>query len=367
MREALSADREPGQETGADIGHAEGDEFLVGVDLLAVFRSKNARGQYLIGVDQDREGQGGRQQRKDILHRDRGDRQLWKAGRHRPDDRDALGREIKHDRGEDGANDNDQRAGNFAIHEAYDEQRRHTDGANGNGQQVRFVEAADEFHNLPEELVALKLDAEHLAQLAADDDQRRADDVADQHRLGQEVGDEAQPRDPGEQRDDADEECEQRGERSIARSIAAGQRRNGGCRHDRGRRLRSHDDLFGGAKQRIHHHGAERDIQSCDGSDPGEVAVGHCRGHEHRKHRDGHDEFGAQQRGTEPSDQGQAGNESGNARGWFVAVSWLDSTTDELLKAPASFICKASLLRSMSCRSCSIKAPAWPSAWIRLT
>ena len=39
--------------------------------------------------------------------------------------------------------------------------------------------------DLLEELVALELDAEHLAQLAADDDQRRAKDVADQDRLGE--------------------------------------------------------------------------------------------------------------------------------------------------------------------------------------
>ena len=103
--------------------------------------------------------------------------------------------------------------------------------------------------------------------------------------------------DAGEQRDDADEDREQRGERGIARGIAAGQRRHGGGGHDRGRRLGSHDDLLGGAKQRIHHHGAERDIQPCDGSDAGEIAVGHRRGHEHRKHRDRHDEFGAEQRG----------------------------------------------------------------------
>ena len=58
--------RKPHQETRADIGHAEGHEFLVGVDLLAVFRRKDARGEDLIGINQDRERQGGRQQRKDI-------------------------------------------------------------------------------------------------------------------------------------------------------------------------------------------------------------------------------------------------------------------------------------------------------------
>ena len=88
--------RKSHQETRADIGHAERHEFLVGVDLLAVFRRKDARGQDLIGVDQDREGQRGRQQRKDILHRDRGDRDLRQAGRHRADHGDPLGRPAQH-------------------------------------------------------------------------------------------------------------------------------------------------------------------------------------------------------------------------------------------------------------------------------
>ena len=74
--------------------------------------------------------------------------------------------------------------GSLRLDAAHDEQRRHADDADGHGQQVRLVEAADEFRHLLEELVAFELDAEHLAQLAADDDQRRAEDVADQHRLG---------------------------------------------------------------------------------------------------------------------------------------------------------------------------------------
>ena len=90
--------RKPGQEAGGDIGHADADEFLVGVDLLAVFRRKDARGQDLIGIDQDRERQGGGQQRKDVRHRECGDRHLRQTGRHRADDRDALGLPAQHGR-----------------------------------------------------------------------------------------------------------------------------------------------------------------------------------------------------------------------------------------------------------------------------
>ena len=117
--------------------------------------------------------------------RDSRDRQLGQSGRHRADDGHALGLQVEHGRQDNGNDDDDERAGQGAIDAAHDEQRRHEDDAEGDGQQVRFIEAADELRNLPEELVALELDAEHLAQLAADHDQRRAKDVADQDRLGQ--------------------------------------------------------------------------------------------------------------------------------------------------------------------------------------
>ena len=114
--------------------------------------------------------------------------------------------------------------GSLRFHAPDDEQHDHADRADGEGQQVRFIQAGDEFADLLEELVALQRDAEHLAQLAADDDQRRAEDVAYQYRLGQQVSDEAQPRYAGEQRYDADQERVQRGERGVACGVAAGQR-----------------------------------------------------------------------------------------------------------------------------------------------
>ena len=145
--------RKPGQETRADIGHAEGNEFLVGIDLLAVSRREDARREDFVGVDQDREGQSGGQQGNDILNTDRRDRQTRQSSRHRADDRHALCLQVKHSREDNGNHDDDERAGQGAIHAAHDEQRRHEDDAQGDGEQVRFVEAADELQDLPEELV----------------------------------------------------------------------------------------------------------------------------------------------------------------------------------------------------------------------
>jgi hypothetical protein len=88
--------RKPGQEAGADIGHADGNEFLVGIDLLAVPRRKDTRGQDFVRVDQDCEGQGSGKQGKDILQADRRDRQPRQSSRHRADDGDALRLQVKH-------------------------------------------------------------------------------------------------------------------------------------------------------------------------------------------------------------------------------------------------------------------------------
>ncbi len=60
-------------------------------------------------------------------------------------------------------------------------------------------------------------------------------------------------------------------------------------------------------KQGVHHHRAERDIQPCHGSNPGEVAEGHRRWHEHGKDRDRHNEFGAQQRRSYPLKRARPG------------------------------------------------------------
>jgi class 3 adenylate cyclase len=95
----------------------------------------------------------------------------------------------------------------FGAPIAHEEQRHYADYANDHGEPMRFIEAADEFYHLAEELIALQLNAKHLAQLAANHNQRRAKDVADQNWLGQKVSDKTQPGDAGQQGQNTDEDC----------------------------------------------------------------------------------------------------------------------------------------------------------------
>src|SRR3989304_3276965 len=65
----------PRQQTGADIGHANGGEFLIGGDLLSVPGGEDARGENLIRIDEDPERKRGRQQQEEILKAEGGGRQ----------------------------------------------------------------------------------------------------------------------------------------------------------------------------------------------------------------------------------------------------------------------------------------------------
>ena len=109
VREPLVAAGKPCQQTRANIRHADGDKFLIGIDLLSMFGRKDACGEHLVGVNQNRQGQGGGQQRKNILKLDVGERQVWQSGRHRADDCHTLCLQVKEGRGNNGDGDEDER------------------------------------------------------------------------------------------------------------------------------------------------------------------------------------------------------------------------------------------------------------------
>ena len=131
VRDALSAAGNPVKKPAAILAMPMPTNSWLASIFWPCFARKDTRGEDLIRIDQDREREGGRQQRKDILQRDRGDRDAWQSGGHRADDRNALVRPAQNDRGDDGADDDDERARQFAIHAAHDEQRHHADDANG--------------------------------------------------------------------------------------------------------------------------------------------------------------------------------------------------------------------------------------------
>ena len=90
------------------------------------------------------------------------------------------------------------------LAEAAQRQRAHAEGCR---QDLRLAQLRDEFRERAEETGGRQGVAEELAELAADDAQGDAVQVAHENRTRQEIGQEAQP---GHARHDAEEPREQR-------------------------------------------------------------------------------------------------------------------------------------------------------------
>ncbi len=118
-------------------------------------------------------------------------------------------------------------------HEEHDE---HSD-ADRERLPDRLIEVAEELLQLFEERVGVGREPEELRQLADDDRDRQPVHVADLHLARQQVGDEAEPREPGDDLDDPDEEGEHPGELDRPRRAGADdqQRRQRGEDHRRDR------------------------------------------------------------------------------------------------------------------------------------
>ena len=118
------------------------------------------------------------------------------------DDRDAVLVEVEQlDRG-DPEQHGDERARARPARLSF---RPRTSGERGDAdeqrQPARVAELAEQVPELLEEVALALLDAEQLGQLPDDDRQRQADDEALQHRLGDEVRQEAEPQQPGDERE----------------------------------------------------------------------------------------------------------------------------------------------------------------------
>ena len=131
-------------------------------------------------------------------------------------------------------------------------------------QQRRVRHVRDDRQQILEKRVLRKMDAEQLRDLIDDDHDRDAGLEADQHRLGDEVRDEAQPEHRGrDEQDRADEQRQRRGGRSELARVAAGhdaaERRRG---QDRDRRRRADAEEARRAEERIDHHRHERGVEA---------------------------------------------------------------------------------------------------------
>ena len=93
------------------------------------------------------------------------------------------------------------------------EDQRERRGADGERGRVGLVEARDEVAQRRDEVLRVDREAEELGQLRDDDRHGDAHEVAEAHRHRQQLGHEAEARQPAGEHDRADEDREQAGER----------------------------------------------------------------------------------------------------------------------------------------------------------
>ena len=114
--------------------------------------------------------------------------------------RDAVVGQVEHRRRGDRDDDRDQHAGHLRQPATEREDQRQADQADRDRRADRLArrEPVDERVRLVDQSVGVGREAEQLRQLADQDRQRQPVHVADLGRLGEQVGDEPELRDPGE-------------------------------------------------------------------------------------------------------------------------------------------------------------------------
>ena len=134
------------------------------------------------------------------------------------------------------------------------------------------------------------METEQPRQLADDDADGDAGKVADAHRFGDEIGEEAEARNTAGNARHSDENGEETGQGHALAGVAPGDGddRSGNDRRNSGIRPQHQDAR--GAKDRVGEQGHHRRVETVDGREAGELRVGHTLGNqESREHEPGHE------------------------------------------------------------------------------
>ena len=193
----------------------------------------------------------------------------------RPDDLDAELLEVEPRRGQGRAQDGDQGPRHPWPSARPDEQHDDHRQPDRGGGAVGVAQLADGRPDLGQRRAAGDGDAEQLAQLAGDHDDRDTGEVADQHRLAQQGGDDPQSQDAAQQAHHPDEQRRERGHGGVRGGITSGQRGQRGGRHDGRRRLRAHREQPRRACKRVDGQGEQAGPEADHRVEAGQCRVGH--------------------------------------------------------------------------------------------
>ena len=217
---AARGDREPLEEPGRDVRDAEDRQLLVLVDVLAEPAGVAARQDARVGErhegDPDRRGE----ERLEVLERDVGHAESRQAGGNVADHGHLIG-ETEHGDHRRRADDREEDARDLRRDPAQAEDQRERRDADRERGRVGLVEPVTKSRTPGAGPLRFDREPEELGELRDDDGHGDAHQVAEAHGHRQQLGHEAEPRQPAGEHDRPDEDREQAGERDPRRRVPA--------------------------------------------------------------------------------------------------------------------------------------------------
>jgi hypothetical protein len=138
---------------------------------------------------------------------------------------------------------------------------------------IRPGQAGHQLDHLVRERGPRGADPEHVAELAGRHLDAHPGEEPHQHRAGEEVGQEAEPCQPGQQQKRGDQQRGHPCELDVARRRGDGKARQPGGQDRGGRRVGPHDEVTRGAEQREDHHRYQQRVEAGLHRHPGDPGV----------------------------------------------------------------------------------------------
>ncbi len=281
MELTLASTANPPDQAAGRVGTAQGDELLVGVDVVAVpVRRRHARRERL-GQRQEHDagragGQVGQVAQADVGQAGRG---------HAPgdvaDDGHAFVGQTQGGREQDGADDRDERTGDATVDATGDDDDDHRREAQRERGQVGLRQLLHEPDELIEDVPARGLDPEELGQLADRDGDSQAHDEAGDDRFGQELGQEAELEDARGEQVGTDDDGQHGGHGHVRRGVTAGRRGDHRRRHHGHGRAGGHLGVTARAQDGIGGEAGRGGHEADSGRHARQLRVGHGHRHHH--------------------------------------------------------------------------------------
>ncbi|MNZ79064.1 hypothetical protein D3C78_976580 [compost metagenome] len=333
-----AADGKALEQSGGQVGGAQADHFLVGVDLGLGARGVGARQHAGVGEGDDGDRAAAEHHGGDVdaaePGQDEAGQPLGQVAQHldaelvQVEEANQHGREDHHD----------ENAGQLL--EGFEQQdQRQAAAADGKAVPVGLAsgDGLDQMPQIEQGAFALDGDAEQLGHLGDQHDQGDAVHVAVADRLGQQLGDEAQAQQADDDANHAGYHRHHAGQGDRAHRVAAGEWQHHGEDRRGERRIRAEHQNAAGAEQRIGQQRNDGGIQAVDARHPGRLGVGDADRHQHGgQHQAGGQILGQplgailseHQQARQPAQPGGGGARAGRAVGrWWLGLHGRSSSS----------------------------------------